>query len=43
MEDKYDILDKEKSTETHYVIRDGVTSIGEWAFESCGCLTEIHS
>ena len=42
MEDKYDILDKEKSTETHYVIRDGVTSIRDWAFESCGCLTSIE-
>lgn len=43
MKDKYNILDKGKSTASQYVIRDGVTSIGAWAFESCGCLTEIHS
>jgi len=43
MKDKYNILDKGKSTASQYVIGDSVTSIGAWAFESCGCLTEIHS
>lgn len=42
MKDKYDILDKEKSTETHYVIRDGVTSIGYCAFSGCSNLTSIE-
>lgn len=42
MEDKYNLLDKEKSTEEHYVIRHGVTEINEGAFRNHKNVTSIE-
>jgi len=41
MEDKYNLLDKEKSTEEHYVIRHGVKEIYEEAFVYCDQILSI--
>lgn len=42
IKDRDNILDKEKSTEEHYVIRDGVKEIEDGAFYGCTSLKNIE-
>lgn len=42
MKDQYNILDKEKSTKEHYVIRESVTEINNGAFRDCIELVSIE-